>query len=192
MGSVSYLLSVDSLASDIDDGHVVRAGKNMIPALWLSCFRANDFQSTSVRVQHIGGDPIFENVSFLIVQKEAAIERAGRFGRRLLEARQIQASTSRSVIEGFPGLLASSPGRLLQLHDLELQGLFTPEENALWIRKVLRYVDDIDSGRIATDDLLRDDGALELFDQATIDLDDWTTTVGWETALVGFKWQFSS
>jgi hypothetical protein len=184
MGAMSFLLSADMPLSDVNSRSIVFEAKNRIPAWWLPCFRTSDLCAVDVELEDDEGMSTREQYPMLAVAKELALERARRFAASISEDDGVRATTG-IFTEMFLERLATSLGAIVQLYDLEIQLMVGPHEHSSWLHAVLKFVDDVAAKRCVGSALQTSDGAVQLFDQAGIELPAWTTS-DWKYALLGY------
>lgn len=187
MSNASYLLTVDSAlpeASASPSAVTLRIGFGMVPPLWLACFRNGDLVAVDVPLIRADGAETTLTLEMLWTTRAQASSNLREF------LRGMQSCPTAIADAGPAGaaLLAAldtSRGGHVQLHDVEMQLMVGPENNRPWISACLEYVGDVAQGRLQGDDILRAPQALELFDQAQVQVPDWSCELEWEAALIG-------
>lgn len=162
-----------------DAVHLLRVGPNMIPILWVGAFRVSDLV-----------DVVREDLEIvqLFATKTRALAAWRAFAAGLRSSPEIVERWD-VVMTSFERCLVEAPGEGLQLDDYELQCMVEPEENKEWITTCLAFVADVAEGRLSGNEILKSNGALELVDQAQVDLNHWTANPTWEACLSGFREQ---
>ncbi len=186
MSNASYLLAIDAdtPVTDLSNASCLRTGWDMVPPIWLACFRVSDLTAVSVPVQRSSGEQSTIRLEMLCAPKQQALASLRAFHLAIRSCARIRADVD-PCIDVLTDAIERSTARTLQLHDVEIQLMVGPEDNRPWMVECLTFLGEIAAGTVAGDAILSDPRALELFDQAKVLLPDWACELDWEEALVG-------
>lgn len=132
-------------------GAPVRAGRLLLPPLWLACFRP--------------GEPLEDTSSRALERLRAVVD-------GLATVRVIGRSLD-PVVGALVTDIASAEGGRIRLDDEELRSMGDPAEHDRWRAEALACVDAIAAGRLSGAALLRSSGARALFEPARIRVPEW-------------------
>lgn len=160
--------------SPTETEHLLWTGPNMLPVLWAGAFRLSDL----VTVVRDGAE-----ATQLFAPKLVALSACRAFQAGLRSSPRVRGLGS--FLTTFENSVANLPGEGLQLDDYELQCMIGTAENKAWLTNCLAFVEDVAQSRVSGDAIFDSEGARELFDQAQVDLKDWSTHIGWQASLLG-------